>query len=196
MANVFVALIHHPVVDKNGSLIAAAVTSIDLHDIARAARTYGVRAFYVVTPVSDQIELVKRIIDHWVHGAGARYNPDRRQALELIRTAESLQQVSEQIRRETGQTPLTVATSARAEGVDLDFEGCRKIIKGQQPLVLLFGTAWGLAPEVITNADLRLEPIGANSSYNHLSVRSAVSIILDRLIQVAGTEPDGNLSKE
>ena len=45
-----VVLVHHPVVDKNGDTIAAAVTALDLHDIARVAKTYGLAAFYVVTP--------------------------------------------------------------------------------------------------------------------------------------------------
>ncbi len=194
MLNLYVALIHHPVVDKNGNRIAAAVTSLDLHDIARAARTYGVRAFYVVTPVVDQLELVGRIIDHWVTGAGAAYNPDRRQALELIRTAASLERMLSTIRRETGRDPLTVATSARAGRADLGFADCRAMITDRQPVVLLLGTAWGLAPEVIREADFRLRPIRAGADYNHLSVRSAVSIILDRLTRAAAA--GGSLSKE
>ncbi len=189
MRNLFVALIHHPVVDKNGDRIAAAVTSLDLHDIARASRTYGVRAFYVVTPVDDQLELVKRIAGHWITGVGADYNPDRRQALELIRTASGRQQMLGLIRQETGQRPITVATSARTRGADLDFEGCREIINGRRPVVLLFGTAWGLAPEVVREADFRLRPVRAGADYNHLSVRSAVSIILDRLTRAAATGP-------
>ncbi len=187
MLNLFVALIHHPVVDKNGNRIAAAVTSLDLHDIARAARTYGVRAFYVVTPVADQVELVNRIVGHWTTGVGAEYNPDRRQALELIRTSASQQEMLGRIRQASGQNPLTVATSARTRGADLDFDGCRKIIASHRPVVLLFGTAWGLAPDVIRQADFRLRPIRAGSDYNHLSVRSAVSIILDRLTRDSST---------
>ena len=49
------------------------------------------------------------------------------------------------------------------------------------PQVILFGTAWGLAPELLDSADQVLKPIEGTGRYNHLSVRSAVAIILDRL---------------
>jgi hypothetical protein len=77
MAKLYVALIHYPVVDKNGDIIASAVTNLDLHDISRAAKTYGLKSFYVVTPLEDQRELVERIISHWTNGIGAAYNPKR-----------------------------------------------------------------------------------------------------------------------
>ncbi|MGC8720905.1 MAG: RNA methyltransferase, partial [Thermodesulforhabdaceae bacterium] len=49
------------------------------------------------------------------------------------------------------------------------------------PVILLFGTAWGLADAVFEQADYILEPIRGKSSYNHLSVRCAAAIIIDRL---------------
>jgi hypothetical protein len=49
-------------------------------------------------------------------------------------------------------------------------------------VVLVFGTAWGLAPQALEQADFRLAPIAGAGEYNHLSVRSAVSIILDRAL--------------
>ena len=39
----------------------------------------------------------------------------------------------------------------------------------------------GLAPEVTERADIQLEPVRGPSNYNHLSVRSAAAVILDRL---------------
>ena len=53
MADLYVALLHHPVYDKNGAVVTTAVTNLDVHDIARLARTFGVRGFYVCTPVAD-----------------------------------------------------------------------------------------------------------------------------------------------
>jgi hypothetical protein len=47
--------------------------------------------------------------------------------------------------------------------------------------VLVFGTGWGLTEEVLGRADDLLEPILGTGAYNHLSVRSAAAIILDRL---------------
>ena len=53
-ANVSVALLHYPVYDKNRQVVATAVTNLDLHDIARAAKTFGLFRYYVVTPVPEQ----------------------------------------------------------------------------------------------------------------------------------------------
>ena len=50
-----------------------------------------------------------------------------------------------------------------------------------QPYLLLLGTGWGLTEECFASADLILEPIAGNGTYNHLSVRSAAAIMLDRL---------------
>ena len=46
---------------------------------------------------------------------------------------------------------------------------------------MVFGTGWGLAPEVMARADLRLAPVLGPTDYNHLSVRAAAAVILDRL---------------
>src|SRR5689334_20766716 len=53
VADLFLALIHYPVLNRNGHVITSAITSLDLHDIARSARTYGVRSMYVVHPVIE-----------------------------------------------------------------------------------------------------------------------------------------------
>ncbi len=169
-------------VDKNGQTIAAAVTALDLHDIARACKTFGVSAFYVVTPLLDQQEMVAQIIDHWVTGVGARYNPDRRAALELIRLKASLPEVLKEIQAAGGRKPLVVATSARMENSDLTCPDLKRMVGDGPPVVLIFGTAWGLAPEVVSAAEFRLAPILGSGDYNHLAVRSAVAILLDRVL--------------
>jgi hypothetical protein len=90
MARLYLALCHHPVMNRRGEVIAAAVTNLDLHDIARAARTFGVRGFFVVTPLEDQQGFARRIVDHWTSGPGADHLPDRRQAMQLVRIMGSL----------------------------------------------------------------------------------------------------------
>jgi hypothetical protein len=47
--------------------------------------------------------------------------------------------------------------------------------------LLLLGTGWGLAAEVLDRVDDVLEPIAGAGPYNHLSVRAAAAIMLDRL---------------
>ncbi len=174
------ALLHHPVVNKNGDVIASAITNLDLHDISRASRTYGVRRFYVVTPLSDQRELAEKIISHWRRGAGATYNPQRKEALEMIRTSESLEEVMDHIRAADGEKPETVVTSARNSRRGITYPEFRQMLNTGAPYLLNFGTAWGLSDQFISESDHVLEPIRGNTGYNHLSVRSAASIILDR----------------
>ncbi len=57
----------------------------------------------------------------------------------------------------------------------------RRVEEGGPPLLFLFGTGWGLTEEVLEQADDILEPIRGAGAYNHLSVRSAAAILLDRL---------------
>jgi len=182
MPNLYVALIHYPVVDKNGEIIASAVTNLDLHDISRAAKTYGLRSFYVVTPLEDQKELVLRIISHWTNGIGARYNPKRRRALELIRVKDSFSEVLDQVADTENDYPITIATCARKYPTNISYEKLRAMLNNGKPYVLTLGTAWGLAEEFISKADYVLDPIAGTADYNHLSVRSAAAIILDRLL--------------
>jgi hypothetical protein len=182
MPNIYVALLHYPVVNKNGDIIASAVTNLDLHDISRAAKTYDVKRFYVVTPLTDQIALAKRIIGHWTTGAGAAYNPARRRALELICIKESLDEVAGHIYGLESTHPETVATCARKHETAISCAKLRSLIKDERPYLLVFGTAWGLAEETINHADHILEPVAGDTAYNHLSVRSAAAIILDRLL--------------
>jgi hypothetical protein len=176
------ALVHYPVLDKNGATIAAAVTNLDLHDIARAARTYGARGYHIVTPVADQHELVEELRAHWVTGHGARYNPKRRQAMELVHLHADLTEAVASIAAKEGARPRVVATSARFGEGGLSFDELRRKLHRGGVILLVLGTGWGLAPECVAAADDRLEPIDGPTDYNHLSVRSAAAIMLDRLL--------------
>ncbi len=179
-----IALIHYPVINKTGETIGSAVTNLDLHDIARAARTFGVDHYYIVTPYSDQQTLVQEILDHWQTGYGATYNPARKAALDRVKIAESLEAVITLITGQRGQSPLILTTSARVQQNSISYRETRRRIATGEPILLLFGTAHGLAPELNETADYTLPPIESTTGYNHLSVRSAVSIILDRLLGV------------
>jgi len=179
--NLSIALIHYPVTNKNGDVITSAVTNLDLHDMARSARTYGVKAFYVVTPLEDQKALAAKLVDHWVSGGGARYNPKRCEALQLIHIRDNLEQVTADIEQANGQRPQTIVTCARPQRGSVSYGALREKLGDGAPALLLFGTAWGLAPECMSAADIILDPVRGIGPYNHLSVRSATAIILDRL---------------
>ena len=182
MINLYVALIHHPVVNRNGSIVASAITNLDLHDIARASRTYGVRAFFVVTPLADQQALAERLVAYWVDGKGAAYNPKRCEALNLVSIRPSLEEAVDDIARECGMTPCRVATSARSGFQNIGYSDFRKGLMRGRPYLLMFGTAWGLPDVLLSSADHVLDPIQGDGGYNHLSVRSAAAITLDRLL--------------
>jgi hypothetical protein len=182
MKAVSLALIHHPVVNKNGEIIGSAVTNLDLHDIARAAKTFGVDRYYIVTPFVEQQELVHEIVDHWQTGYGAGYNPARKNALAIVRLTGSLEETVAELTEHYGQRPLIVTTSARVYDNTVTYSDLSERIDSGTPVLLLFGTAHGLAPEIMAAADAVLPPILGGTEYNHLSVRSAASIILDRLL--------------
>jgi hypothetical protein len=183
----YIALLHHPVLDREGRVITSAVTNADIHDIARSAKTYGVKRFFIVTPIADQADLVRAIIGHWTCGAGGTLNPSRREALEAVEVAGTLADVVETIAREESGPVKTVVTGARLGGSCVSHGQLRDILEnGHGPTLFIFGTGWGLADEVIESSRYRLKPICGSGTYNHLSVRSAVAITLDRLFGRGG----------
>ena len=181
--SLYIGLVHYPVYNKKNEIIASAITTLDLHDIARLARTYDVKKFFVITPLDDQQELAERVIKHWTRGYGSKYNPHRKEAIELVAVVPSLERAVDSVAETEGEAPLLIATDAsRHEDRSISFERARAVIKQEQSVILLFGTAWGLDKTFMTMTDHILEPISGRSEYNHLSVRTAAAIILDRLV--------------
>jgi hypothetical protein len=176
-----IVLVHHPVLDGQGATVTTAVTNLDVHDLARSARTYGCTDYFVAHPIAAQRELVTRIRDHWTDGSSGKRIPDRREALGVLRIVSSLEAAVEAL---GGRAAVEIwGTAARELGPTLSFTEARARLEGEGKAVLIaFGTGWGLAPAAVDEADALLEPIRASTSgYNHLSVRSACAIALDRL---------------
>ena len=182
----YIALIHHPVLNKKGDTICSAITNLDLHDIARAARTFGVQGYYVINPLEDQKVLAEKIVSHWTEGDGGAVNPARREALSLVRIKNSLEEAIEDIylEDEDGEQVELIATSARPGEKITSYSHMRDELSSGGRFLLIFGTAWGLTQEILDRAKWTLEPLNGSGDYNHLSVRSAVSIILDRLVGI------------
>ena len=182
MAPLYLALLHYPVYDKNGQVVTTAVTHMDIHDIARSACTFGVKRFYVVTPVHALRELSARILEHWGSGWGASYNATRKDALALVGLTEDLDHTIVDVERDAGAAPMLLVTSARTQRPTISYAGLRRLIaETERPLLVLFGTGWGLTEDVIERADHLLPAVLGTGDYNHLSVRSAAAIILDRM---------------
>ena len=183
MPSVYCALVHHPVVDRQGQEVTTSVTNLDVHDIARSARTFGLRGYFVVSPIEAQHPVVQRIVDHWCSGSGTDRFPERGEAIALVRLCLSIDDAIAQIEAEEGKTPRLVVTSA-AVGPDRSTyaEEAERLRIETRPTLLLFGTGHGLSDRVLRRADVFLEPIKGPSTFNHLSVRAAVAITLDRLL--------------
>jgi len=177
-----VALIHYPVYNKHGDVVTTAVTNLDIHDIARAANTFGADKYYIVTPVAEQQKLVTKVALHWQSGWGATYNPKRKAALDIVSIVPTLSAVLADMEVRFGHRPKTVVTGASKRGNALSAAKLSALMaEGNEHFLLLFGTGWGMTEEIFEAADYVLAPIQGQGDYNHLSVRSAVSIYLDRL---------------
>lgn len=183
MSKVYLGLLHYPIYNKNNEIVTTAVTNFDIHDIARSARTYDIRRYYVIHPLDSQIELVQEILGYWRQGYGAQYNPDRHDALSLVETVRTIEDCVQQIAQEQGCQPYIVTTDARNFSNSISYRSLReKILTDERPCLLLFGTGWGIERSVMEQFDYILEPVFGRGEYNHLCVRAAVSIILDRLL--------------
>ena len=179
----YIALLHYPVYNKDGKVVTTAIANMDIHDIARCASTYDVRGFYIVNPISFQRNLAKDIISHWRDGYGANFNPSRKEAFKLVRLKQNLEQVLTEIEGQTGSVPKTIVTGANLKDGLLSFTELKKILRNDDlPYLLIFGTGSGIAKELVNKADFRLELITGVKKYNHLAVRSAAAIILDRIM--------------
>src|SRR5439155_15386885 len=110
MADLSVLLLHHPVLDKNGLIVTSALTNMDIHDIARSARTYGVRRVYIAHPVKALRVLAAKIMEHWATGYGSAYNVRRKDALSLVTLEHDLDGTILALERETGQRPRVIVT--------------------------------------------------------------------------------------
>jgi tRNA (guanine37-N1)-methyltransferase len=182
-APVYVALLHYPVYDKNRQIVTTAVTNMDIHDIARSGRTYGIRGFFVVIPVKALQRLALKIIDHWERGYGSQYNTTRKEALALARVKDTLDDVLIDLEQEYGVKPRIVVTSARPGGRRTSFAQLQDMLMNTtHPFLIILGTGWGLTETIISQSDYVLEAVEGWTDYNHLSVRSAAAIILDRLL--------------
>jgi hypothetical protein len=186
------ALLHHPMTNRKGEVVTTAVTNLDIHDIARSACTYGMKRYFILTPIAVQHELVGRILGHWQKPQSKEFHPDRFEALSLVKLVHQFSEIRSIIREECGEDPEVVMTDARPLddpkfSEPMSYADYRRILEEPgrtRPALIVFGTGWGIEKSFYPEVDRILAPIygfqGAEG-YNHLSVRAAVAIILDRL---------------
>lgn len=182
MGRLYVGLVHYPIYNKRMQVIASAVTNFDIHDISRTCRTYNVSRYFLIHPLEVQQQVIKRILGFWQEGYGRTYNPDRYEALSRVAYEPDIEAAAAAIEKETGLKPYIVTTDARIYPNTVTYGFMRrKLQEEERPVLLLFGTGFGMEAETMKKFDYILEPIYGPCDYNHLCVRSAAAIILDRL---------------
>jgi len=185
MTSLYLVLVHHPIINKRGETITTSVTNLDLHDIARSCKTFGFKQYFVVTPILAQHELIQKILSYWKTDTANEYNPDRFNALDLIRVENSLEDTLATITQNEGVAPIVAATHAKSVNASGNCQDLLKLADTEKkPILLVLGTGWGLHPDVINKSTFRLDPIPGAKDYNHLSVRSAAAIYTSRLSSV------------
>jgi tRNA (guanine37-N1)-methyltransferase len=179
----YIALVHYPVYNNRLTVITTAFTNLDVHDISRAGKTYGIEKFYLVQPNPEQQRLAERVLRHWTEGEGPALNKSRAEAMEFVEISDSLGDAVSDIEKIEGRKPVIVVTDARPRNNMIGYGELRDLMAGEDsgPFLLVFGTGWGLSEEIMQGADYTLKPVSGYMGYNHLSVRSAAAIILDRL---------------
>lgn len=181
----YLAVMHTQINVKDGNRVGeSSIASLDIHDIARSACTYGIKNYFIATPLIDQIRILKTFVDFWHSSAGQKYNMSRYKAVSTIEHAHNFAEIVESITKKEGLKPLIIATSAKqhAHAQHIDYASQSEVFRHQRPVLLVFGTGQGLADEILEQCDYLLIPIKGLTDYNHLSVRAAASIILDRWI--------------
>lgn len=176
-----VILLHDQMVDKQGSLVTTSLTLIDVHDIARSAKTYGITTVYIAHPSPILRKISRKLKSHWEEGYGATYNPNRKDALGHVEIINDLDEAITHIDMRCKKLPKLIGTSAKKGPDRVSYTGMREILEGGDPHLLMFGTGWGMSDPLLARTNYFLEPIEGPTQYNHLSVRSACAIILDRL---------------
>lgn len=182
-APVYLGLVHYPIYNKNGEVVTTAITNFDIHDIARTSRTYNIKKYFIIHPLESQAKLARDIVSYWQEGFGSEYNPDRKEAFSILDIVSDIEKAVNYIKDVHGESPLIVTTDARTFPNTVSYKQVRdEITNGSRPYLVLFGTGWGMEKSVMEKFDYILEPIYGPCDYNHLPVRAAVAIILDRLL--------------
>jgi len=183
--NHYAILMHNDVILENGREGTSSVTSLDIHDIARSAKTFGIKKYFIVTRLADQQEIVNTLLNFWKTDIGKSYNSNRSDAIEIVDLKFELDDVLKDIKNlENGLDPILISTSAKAQETNLGFNDQDKLWSLKRPIIFIFGTARGLSSKILDMSDYLLPAIKGFSEFNHLSVRSAAAIIFDRWLGI------------
>ncbi len=181
MSRLYIGLVHYPVLNKKGEIIQTSVTNLDIHDIARSAATFGFKNYFIITPDVTQQEYISKVIGFWRSETGQTYNAHRSRALSIVKITDSIESSIKQITTQEAMSPIVITTTARHMNQQISFDELVRLNNADRPLLILLGTGYGLTDNIHSEADFILQPIKGAGDFNHLSVRSAAAIILERM---------------
>lgn len=186
MPHHYAILMHDQVNLPDGTVGTSSVTSIDIHDIARSATTYGIKKYFIVTPLADQQKIIAKLLNFWHTSIGIQYNNNRHEALKNVTLVSTFEDALNCIKNDESASPLVIATAAKRykHASRITYHDQEKVWSLKRPIALVFGTARGLSSQLLDSCDYLLEPIESFSKFNHLSVRSAAAIVFDRWLGI------------
>ncbi|RME84107.1 MAG: hypothetical protein D6771_04920, partial [Zetaproteobacteria bacterium] len=149
------------------------ITSIDVHDLARTAAFFDIAPVYLVHPAKGMHALVRDMLSYWLEGEGARRNPQRGEALKQIRLVHRLEDA---LRDRPWRLLYTSARPPVVQTIPPE-----AIAPGDGDWLVVFGTGWGLAHELLPKPYGWLSPIEGIGRVRALSVRAAAAILLGRI---------------
>lgn len=147
------------------------------------------KKYFIVTPITEQHRVVGRILSHWQTEKSREWHPDRFEALSRAKLVPDFEAVKKEIFEAHGEYPEVVLTDARPIPNSVTYAEYRRELEKPgrtKPTVVVFGTGWGVSDVFYPEVHRILTPVNGpkdenGEAYNHLSVRAAVAIILDRL---------------
>ncbi len=177
-AEIAVALVHHPVLNRKGESSTTSITPMDVHDFARTCGFYGIEKVFLVHPAKGMQAMVHDLTGYWEHGEGGARNVGRKQVLQSVRVVNSLEDAQKE-----GNYRLWM-TSAKVENGEIVEPYTLPKMAGNH--LIVFGTGSGLDVKNLPDANGWLSPIVGIGKVRHLSVRSALAIYLDRMFDREG----------
>jgi hypothetical protein len=189
MQKLVVVLLHYPVTNRAGEPVTTAVTNMDIHDISRTCRTYEVDHFFLVNPLPEQAEIVNGILEYWRKDRSKEWHPDRYEALSRTTLVSTFQDVKEALKQLYPGLRVEIAMpDARPIPNQETYEMTKARWQSESKpgvKVIVLGTGGGVSEQFYQEVNTYLAPIYGPmglDGYNHLSVRAAAAIILDRLL--------------
>lgn len=183
--NLSFCLCHFPVHLEKGRIGSSSLTNLDVHDISRISRSYGMGPFFVLLAMQEQLDILEDILRHWRNAANPESHADRKKALELICPVRNFTELEAKAYEYFGCKAQFIASSAawpdkKSSIPLLSPEELRSLCE-KGPAIILLGTARGLDLKSLPFSFQLLRPLRFLDE-NHLSVRAAAAIMADRIL--------------